>query len=452
MQHRVETVEIKLDLVDPSPLQPPSRQNPSAKSVESLAASMRLRGQLDAIIVIENNGRYEVIAGHRRRKAALVNKWTTIIAKVLPSDTPVEQIQTLMDSNDERENPTAAKRSILIQSALDLGIAETDLGISTEEAKAARSVSKAVRAKRGTAKPVLSNPQASLEEAAALVEFGTDAKAIDRLTEVIGSGRFPHVLQQLRSARDRAQRIGDARKSLEDERTLILNSQNTWYRPAVKLSELKIEPEVHRECEGHGAVVDHEGDIVYWCTKGHLHDSKYATGKQGGKTEEQKAHDRAKRQMRARLKDASVVRGEFVNRLLTKYDAGATAWEFTAAEARELGLPSVSSHGLRSSIKDLMPASPSAATTLLVLAIAQVEKSIADHIKFTGGVKDPNERGWDTMVLRFAPYYNFLRSAGYETSEAEAEWLKSGHKVRLERNAKRATVEGPEPVQVGDPS
>jgi len=63
-----QALEISLDLID----QPTKamRQNLTPESVEDLARSIRQFGVLQPILVRHENGRYEIIAGHRRYTAA----------------------------------------------------------------------------------------------------------------------------------------------------------------------------------------------------------------------------------------------------------------------------------------------------------------------------------------------------------------------------------------------
>src|SRR6266566_9232720 len=67
---------IALDLIDDP--QQAMRSNVTAASVEDLVLSIKQVGLIEPIVVKPKNGRYEVIAGHRRKFAHEVAKLPTI--------------------------------------------------------------------------------------------------------------------------------------------------------------------------------------------------------------------------------------------------------------------------------------------------------------------------------------------------------------------------------------
>jgi ParB/RepB/Spo0J family partition protein len=71
---------IPLSEVDDSPFQPRLEYNP--EEIDALAKTMAAGSQADPIKVRKVNGRYELISGHRRKRAALSIGWTEIDALV----------------------------------------------------------------------------------------------------------------------------------------------------------------------------------------------------------------------------------------------------------------------------------------------------------------------------------------------------------------------------------
>ena len=68
--------EVSPSLVDPNPHQP--RQNFDQNQLEALAASIRVHGILQPMVVTLNGGRYELIAGERRLRAAKIAGLETV--------------------------------------------------------------------------------------------------------------------------------------------------------------------------------------------------------------------------------------------------------------------------------------------------------------------------------------------------------------------------------------
>jgi ParB family transcriptional regulator, chromosome partitioning protein len=62
------STEIDIDLIDPNPEQPRHRFDP--RELESLAASIRANGIVQPIVVRLHAGRYQIVAGERRWRAA----------------------------------------------------------------------------------------------------------------------------------------------------------------------------------------------------------------------------------------------------------------------------------------------------------------------------------------------------------------------------------------------
>jgi ParB family transcriptional regulator, chromosome partitioning protein len=62
------STEIDIDLIDPNPEQPRHRFDP--RDLESLAASIRANGIVQPIVVRPHAGRYQIVAGERRWRAA----------------------------------------------------------------------------------------------------------------------------------------------------------------------------------------------------------------------------------------------------------------------------------------------------------------------------------------------------------------------------------------------
>lgn len=98
---RVEMIEI--DRLEPSPYQP--RQYFSETRIQELADSIKEKGMIQPILARENNGRYEIIAGERRFRAAKLNglKEIPVIVKKV-SDSDVLEISIIENIQREELN------------------------------------------------------------------------------------------------------------------------------------------------------------------------------------------------------------------------------------------------------------------------------------------------------------------------------------------------------------
>lgn len=89
------TQRILLALVDDSPYQPRKEYDPEL--IDALATTMKTAGHAEPIRVRKKaNGRYELISGHRRKRAALSLGWTEIDAFVEEKDDKRAQVDTML--------------------------------------------------------------------------------------------------------------------------------------------------------------------------------------------------------------------------------------------------------------------------------------------------------------------------------------------------------------------
>ncbi|HRY62513.1 MAG TPA: ParB/RepB/Spo0J family partition protein [Candidatus Paceibacterota bacterium] len=78
------TKNISLDLIDDPKLA--MRSDVDSDDIEELCSSMREIGLVEPIVVRPNGERYEVIAGHRRTRAARILGWPVILAVIKQAD------------------------------------------------------------------------------------------------------------------------------------------------------------------------------------------------------------------------------------------------------------------------------------------------------------------------------------------------------------------------------
>lgn len=101
---RPQTNEVDIDLLSPNRYQP--RGTPNEAGLEELAASIKATGIIQPIVVRRVNGRYHIIAGERRWRAA--QKAGLLKVPVVVKEVPEGQDQRLLEmaliENIQREN------------------------------------------------------------------------------------------------------------------------------------------------------------------------------------------------------------------------------------------------------------------------------------------------------------------------------------------------------------
>src|SRR5476649_1816910 len=115
--------EVPPELVDPNPHQP--RENFDAKALEALAASIRVHGILQPLVVTKVGARYELIAGERRLRAAKLAGLDGVPVIVRSFDEQ-EKLELALIENLQREelNPietATAYRKLIDQFNLGVG-------------------------------------------------------------------------------------------------------------------------------------------------------------------------------------------------------------------------------------------------------------------------------------------------------------------------------------------
>ena len=76
----IQVKKINLDLIDPNPYQPRTEFN--EEELVELAETIEQQGLIQPITVRKFNGRYQIVSGERRTRAARLAGWTTIDAYV----------------------------------------------------------------------------------------------------------------------------------------------------------------------------------------------------------------------------------------------------------------------------------------------------------------------------------------------------------------------------------
>jgi len=129
---------VPVDMIDPSPNQP--RQSFDEESLMALAGSIRARGVLQPVLVRPLvSGRYELIAGERRWRAARLAELTAIPAVVRRHD-DAASLEVALIENMAREdlNPVEEARACaaLVE---ELGLTREDVGLRVGRSRVAVS-------------------------------------------------------------------------------------------------------------------------------------------------------------------------------------------------------------------------------------------------------------------------------------------------------------------------
>lgn len=120
--------KLSLSLIDDSPYQPRIQYDPI--EIDNLAHSMAAAGQEDSITVrAKNNGRYELIGGHRRVRAARSLGWAEIDANIVDRNDRDAELATMVQ-NEARVDLTDYERGKLYQRSMESGFASTQTEVA----------------------------------------------------------------------------------------------------------------------------------------------------------------------------------------------------------------------------------------------------------------------------------------------------------------------------------
>ena len=404
-----------------------------------LIRSVKEVGVLVPLIVVPtDDGGHMVVAGHRRRAAAIEaeRQVPCIVRHDLVGQ--VDQIASMLVENVHREPLSAAEEAAACEQLALLGLSNTAIaratGMSRQHVAKARTV-----AGSDVASTVADRYALTLDQAIVLAEFEDDSEAVKSLTVTARKdpARFPHVASRLRQDRERATERALLVEALTAEGVTVLH--HVADRPeATSLRDLTdaedgtpISPEAHAHCPGRAAVLDdwQPNGVRYYCLdpSANGHRSRHnASGrpKPTPMSDEAKAERREVTENNRAWRAAEPVRREYVRALLgrktppkgtLRYVTEAIAGEpdrvGDGKEALLAELVGVESTGHRRSIGAALVADATDARLPLVL-LAQVATDC--------------EQRMDVYVWRHprtypeaGRYLAYLASTGYGLSEIE---------------------------------
>jgi ParB family transcriptional regulator, chromosome partitioning protein len=109
--------DIPIVLIDSNPHQP--RESMDQVVLEELAASMRIHGVLQPVLVLRIQDRYQLVAGHRRVAAAKIAGLQTIPSIVRSDSSPERQSEWALIENIQRQDLNALERAKAYRTYID---------------------------------------------------------------------------------------------------------------------------------------------------------------------------------------------------------------------------------------------------------------------------------------------------------------------------------------------
>jgi|GEM_PF-2313643 len=433
----MELRTVKLDLIDPNPDQP----RLTLRTIEELAKEITAVGYIiHPPLLIEAGDRFTTIAGHRRIEAWKLLGNTEIVVLVREGLDKAAQISAIMAENTSRDDLSAIEKARGYQTMFATGVEKKKAAriVGLDEMPKASTIATLVDASEKVANDSYVF-EATLDEAAGLMEFEADPEAYSSLLGNVGRG-FAHDLERRRQNRDRAEKRAASRAELRAAGTKIhTESQRNWSWATLK--EAKTTAEAHASCPGHIAVVGYSGDIDYYCTK----PAEHGLGTSRTGEVKDKAAEKAKRENRAAHRAATAVRLRFLSGLLLtkrdKADSAIVLWAlaYTWSHGVFAGPQSckvLDEIGLAAGSK---PTSP--LNGVVALAIAAMEKRLADHNKFDAMVHALADGG--DAPLDVITYFDALTHNLYDLAECEDSFIDACLAKRADKSTKRIDVGTP---------
>lgn len=108
--------DIAIDEIDPNTAQP--RKEFDKEALEQLSQSIQESGVLSPILVVENGGRYRIVAGERRYRASRLAGLSTIPC-IVRNMTNVQQMEAALIENLQREDLNPIEEAAAIRSLMN---------------------------------------------------------------------------------------------------------------------------------------------------------------------------------------------------------------------------------------------------------------------------------------------------------------------------------------------
>lgn len=134
--------KVRISEIVDSPYQP--RRSYDPESIDELGKSLSANGQQEPVILraLPNN-QFELIGGHRRKKAALNIGWDELDARIVVRTDEQAKKETLLQ-NEGREDLTEYERAMMYHMAINDGVVKNQTECAEVFATSQASVSKAI--------------------------------------------------------------------------------------------------------------------------------------------------------------------------------------------------------------------------------------------------------------------------------------------------------------------
>lgn len=408
--------------------------------LRALTRSVKEVGVLVPLVVVPtDDGGHMVVAGHRRRAAAITaeRQVPCIVRHDLAGQ--VEQIASMVVENVHREALSTAEEAAACEQLAMLGLSDAAIaratGLSRQHVVKNRKV-----AASDVASAVADRHNLTLDQALVLAEFEDDREAVKalRVAARTDPARFPHVASRLRQDRERDNERLLLVEALTAEGVTILDRASDK-ATAVSLRDLTdaddgtpISPEAHAECPGRAAVLDdwEPNGVRYYCLdpSAHGHRNRNRPSEKPKPTpmsDEAKAERKEVIENNRAWRAAEPVRREYVQALLARKKAPTGTLRFvTEAIAAD---PDRVGDGKDTMLAELVGvALPAGYGRRIGAALAAEATDARLPLVLLAQVAADCEQRMDVHVWRrprtypeFARYLAFLASTGYGLADIE---------------------------------
>lgn len=151
-------VHIPLELLDADPEQPRTKEDGGESSLSDMAASIRVEGVIQPILVVQEGERYRIVAGHRRVAASKMAEQRTVPAIVRQPVDREDRLSVQLIENIQRQRLMPRDLvSAIYRLHTEFNLSVTDIGKKVGKSKAWVSRILAVAKDEGLARKALDN-------------------------------------------------------------------------------------------------------------------------------------------------------------------------------------------------------------------------------------------------------------------------------------------------------